>query len=76
MDCKPLGGEKQMKSSTQETTSASAKHLVTDKAVRLLASSIYRHLQDEGCEARDIISVSSQLIGLVTTELQRDEQLP
>lgn len=65
-----------MKSSTPETTSASAKHLVTDKAVKLLASSIYRHLQDEGCEARDIISVSSQLIGLVTTELQRDEQLP
>lgn len=46
---------------------------VNDKAVRILASSIYRQLQDEGCAARDIISVSSQLIDLVTTELQKDE---
>jgi len=47
------------------------KHSVNDKAARVLASSIYRQLQDEGCEARDIISVSSQLIDLVTTELQK-----
>ncbi len=46
---------------------------VTDKAVRLLANSIFRQLQDEGCLPRDIISVSSQLIGLVTHELQKDE---
>ena len=51
----------------------SNKQIVGDKAVKLLASSIYRQLQDEGCEPRDIISVSSQLIDLVTHELSKDE---
>lgn len=50
-----------------------AKPAVTDKAVRMLASSIFRQLQSEGCEPRDIISVSSQLLDLVTTELQKDD---
>ena len=52
---------------------SNAKQIVSDKAVKVLASSIYRQLQDEGCAPRDIISVSSQLIDLVTTELQRLE---
>ncbi|MCC6132626.1 MAG: hypothetical protein IT186_22090 [Acidobacteria bacterium] len=47
------------------------KPAVNEKAARLLASSIFRQLQDEGCEPRDIISVSSQLIDLVTSELQK-----
>lgn len=63
-----------MKSTVRQVSNVAAKNLVTDKAVKLLASSIYRQLQDEGCEARDIISVSSQLIDLVTTELQKDDQ--
>jgi acetolactate synthase regulatory subunit len=45
--------------------------IVSDKAVRLLASAIFRQLQDEGCMPKDIISVSSQLIDLVTSELQK-----
>lgn len=52
-----------------------SKPVVTDKAVKLLASSIFRQLQSEGCEPRDIISVSSQLIDLVTSELTKDETL-
>ena len=58
-------------SSTASSSAAQVKHSVNDRAVRVLASAIYRQLQDEGCEARDIISVSSQLIDLVTTELQK-----
>jgi hypothetical protein len=46
---------------------------VNDKAVRLLANSIFKQLQNEGCAPRDIISVSSQLIDLVTSEIQKDE---
>ncbi len=46
---------------------------VTEKAVKLLASSIFRRLQDEGCQPKDIINVSTQLLDLVTTELQKDE---
>lgn len=62
-----------MQSMARQKSTSSAKLPVNDKAVRSLANSIYRQLQDEGCEARDIISVSSQLIGLVTTELQGDD---
>jgi hypothetical protein len=60
----------------QEQSVVNAKHLVTDKAVKVLASSIFRQLQDEGYAARDIISVSSQLIDLVTTELKKDDSHP
>lgn len=44
-----------------------------DKALRLLASSIFKQLQEEGCEPRDIISVSSQLLDLVTNEITKDD---
>ena len=52
-----------------QSAATPAKQTLGDRAVRVLASSIYRQLQDEGYEARDIISVSSQLIDLVTNEL-------
>ncbi len=61
-----------MKGPSAQSSQAQAKQVVGDRAVRLLASSIYRQLQDEGYEARDIISVSSQLIDLVTHELGGD----
>lgn len=53
--------------------SASSKDIVSDKSLKVLASAIYRQLQDEGCDARNIISVSSQLIDLVTTAIQKDD---
>ena len=52
---------------------AALKPMVNDKAVKVLASAIYRQLQDEGCDARNIISVSTQLLDLVTSALQGDE---
>ena len=42
---------------------------LADKAVRLLAKSIYQTLKEEGCQHKDIIGVSSQLIGLVTSAM-------
>ena len=45
---------------------------INDKAVRTLADAIFKHLQDEGCQAKDIISVSSQLLGLVTDQIRED----
>jgi hypothetical protein len=63
-----------MKGFARQTNGSAAKTLtVSDQAVKHLASSIFRQLQSEGCEPRDIISVSSQLIDLVTHELQKDE---
>jgi hypothetical protein len=58
-----------MKGLSTQSAPNQTKQVVGDRAVRVLASSIYRQLQDEGYEARDIISVSTQLIDLVTHEL-------
>mgnify|MGYP001420029136 CR=1 FL=1 len=44
-----------------------------DKALKNLASSIYNTLKDEGCASNDIITVSSQLLGLVTSSLEDKE---
>lgn len=57
----------------KQSIGTGAKPLVTEKAVKVLASAIFRQLQSEGCEPRHIISVSSQLIDLVTSELQKDD---
>ncbi len=57
----------------QSTTNHAAKLAITDKAVKNLAGSIYRQLQDEGYAVKDIISVSSQLIDLVTAEIKKDD---
>ncbi len=37
-----------------------------DRSLKTLANSIYATLREEGCEHKDIIGVSSKLIGLVT----------
>lgn len=46
---------------------------IAHETVKTLADSIYRTLRAEGCEHRDIIGVSSQLIGLVTSAINADE---
>lgn len=56
-------------STTAVNKTASQQQLITDKAVRTMADAIFKHLQDEGCQAKDIINVSSQLLGLVTTQI-------
>jgi N-acetylglucosamine kinase-like BadF-type ATPase len=45
--------------------------LITDRSLKNLASSIYQTLRDEGCEHKDILGVSSQLIGLVTAAIEK-----
>jgi N-acetylglucosamine kinase-like BadF-type ATPase len=55
---------------SQATVGAATQASLNDKAVRNLADAIFKHLQDEGCQAKDIISVSSQLLGLVTDQIR------
>jgi hypothetical protein len=62
-----------MKGSVESIVTQADKTTVTQKAVKVLASSIYRQMQDEGFQPRDIISVSSQLIDMLTTELQKED---
>lgn len=62
-----------MQGSVESIATSADKTNVTQKAVKVLASSIYRQMQDEGFQPRDIISVSSQLIDMLTTELQKED---
>jgi hypothetical protein len=57
--------------SNQSQTKQDIKPL-SGKAVKVLADSIYQTLKDEGCEEKDIIGVSSQLISLVTARLEAE----
>lgn len=41
-----------------------------DQELRFLSNAIYKTLRDEGCEANDIIGVSSGLIALVINEME------
>ena len=71
-----IAGATRMKSTGMNTRSnaqTSKLGVNSDKALKLLASSIFKQLQDEGCEPRDIISVSSQLLDLVTIEITKDD---
>lgn len=42
-------------------------------ALEIRASSIYQELIKEGCQPKDIISLSSHLISFVTTDLKLKE---
>jgi hypothetical protein len=45
-----------------------------DKAVRILARTLYRDLQTRGYEAREIVSLSTELLALVTAELRAGDE--
>ena len=41
-----------------------------DKAVKILAKSIFRELKTNGFDTRQIVALSAELIGLVTTDIK------
>jgi hypothetical protein len=43
-------------------------------AARILARSFYRELRDNGYTARQLLSISTELIDLITQDLQRERQ--
>jgi hypothetical protein len=43
-----------------------------EKAVKILAKSIYRELRASGYDTREIVALSTELIELVTTDLKPD----
>jgi hypothetical protein len=43
-----------------------------DKAVKILAKSIYRELSASGYDTRDIVALSTELIDLITSNLRPD----
>jgi hypothetical protein len=61
-------------STTSNKASASqisnTQSILNDKAVKVLADAIFKQLKEEGCQAKDIICVSSQLLGLVSEQIK------
>jgi len=41
-----------------------------DKALRLLAKTLYRQLRSQGYEAREIVTLSTELLSQVTSEIR------
>lgn len=50
------------------------KVLVSDQSARTMASNIFQQLKDQGYRARDIITVSSQLIDLITEQIGKESR--
>jgi hypothetical protein len=43
-----------------------------DRALKILAKSIFRELRTNGYEAREIVALSTELLSLLTTEIKPD----
>jgi len=43
-----------------------------DKALKILAKSIFRELKSNGYEPREIVALSTELLDLVTNEIRPD----
>ena len=43
-----------------------------EKAIKILAKSIYRELRSSGYDTREIVALSSELIGHITTDMKPD----
>lgn len=41
-----------------------------EKSIKILAKSIYRELRASGYDTRQIVALSSELIGLITTDIK------
>ena len=43
-----------------------------EKALKILAKSIFRELRSQGYDAREIVSLSTELLSLITTDIKPD----
>ncbi len=44
-----------------------------EKALKILAKSIFRELRTQGYDAREIVSLSTELLSLITTDIKPTE---
>ncbi len=64
---------KKLTTAKKPTDAADANQVITDRAVRSMADAIFKQLQEDGCQVKDIINVSSELLGLVTSQISKPE---
>ncbi len=48
----------------------------TDKALKIIARSLFRELKQNGYDSKQIVSLSTELIGLVTSDLREGPTVP
>jgi hypothetical protein len=46
-----------------------------ERALKILSKSLYRDLRQNGYEPKQIVAVASELIGLVTSDIEEDAHL-
>lgn len=51
---------------------ANTPRIEREKAVKILAKSIFRELKSNGYEAREIVSLSTELLDLLSNEFKSD----
>lgn len=49
------------------------KKTLMDREAKVLATEFYKRLQGEGLESRDVISVTTQLLGIATEAMAGDD---
>jgi hypothetical protein len=55
-----------------ERDSPGARRAEKEKAVKIIAKSIFRELKSNGYEAREIVALSTELLELLSTEIKSD----
>ncbi|MEO6954145.1 MAG: hypothetical protein ABI321_20245 [Polyangia bacterium] len=63
-------------SSASNSSTITAKAPSSDKAVRILAKSLFRQLKDAGYQNRDILTLSTELVSLITTDMRPAASAP
>jgi hypothetical protein len=46
----------------------------TEKSVKILAKSLFRELRSNGYDDRQIVALSTELIGLLTTDIKEEDR--
>jgi hypothetical protein len=59
--------------SAREVTEAQPTRVEREKAIKILAKSIFRELKTNGYDSREIVALSTELISLLTTEIKPEK---
>jgi len=46
-----------------------------EKAIKILAKSVYRELRQNGYEPKQVVALASEIISLVTSDIREDAKL-
>ena len=61
---------------TRRSSKPSPSAALSARTIRTLADDLYRSLRQDGCQPRDIVTVSTRLLELVTDTLRLDAAGP